>query len=131
MGSSRRNVSGNWDLIVAVVQLFFLFDLIVCDGRNCVSFVEPMASAAGKFRVWITEDPQDEGIHMVTNNNLHFDYDGWPDDNYVRLGSRAKGWVLLDEVPLGYEVWRQLNNFPPEYPEESKTNTSAGDEAKK
>lgn len=96
-----------------------------------VSFVEPMASAAGKFRVWITEDPQDEGIHMVTNNNLHFDYDGWPDDNYVRLGSRAKGWVLLDEVPLGYEVWRQLNNFPPEYPEESKTNTSAGDEAKK
>lgn len=86
-----------------------------------VSSVEPMATASGKFRVWVTEDPQDKGIHIVTNNNRHIDYDGWPDDNFVRLGSRAKGWVLLDEVPLGYEVWRQLNNFPPEYPEDIKT----------
>ena len=26
---------------------------------------------------------------------------------------RANGWVLLDEVGLGYELWRRLNGFPP------------------
>jgi hypothetical protein len=25
----------------------------------------------------------------------------------------AKGWVLLDRVSLGFEVWRQFNGFPP------------------
>jgi hypothetical protein len=26
---------------------------------------------------------------------------------------RANGWVLLDVVSLGYELWRQFNGFPP------------------
>lgn len=95
-----------------------------------VSSVEPMATSAGKFRVWVIEDPQDEGIHMVVNETRQIDYDGWPDDNFVRLGSRAKGWILLDEVPLGYEVWRQLNNFPPEYPEQTKTDSISNEKKK-
>lgn len=37
----------------------------------------------------------------------------WPDERYLRLGSRVKGWVQLNEVSLGYELWRQLNGFPP------------------
>jgi hypothetical protein len=37
----------------------------------------------------------------------------WPDERFVRFGSRARAWVLLEEVKLGYELWRQLNNFPP------------------
>ncbi|MEI6541633.1 MAG: hypothetical protein WCO86_19235 [Planctomycetota bacterium] len=28
-------------------------------------------------------------------------------------GVRANGWVLLEQVPLWFEVWRQLNGFPP------------------
>jgi hypothetical protein len=32
---------------------------------------------------------------------------------YLRQGVRANGWVMLKTVPLGYEVWRQLNGFPP------------------
>jgi adhesin transport system membrane fusion protein len=31
----------------------------------------------------------------------------------MRQGVRAVGWVLLDEVSLGFELWRQLNGFPP------------------
>ena len=65
-----------------------------------VDFVEPVANANGRFNVWITQDPND---------------DPWPDANFVRLGSNARGWVLLEEVRLGYEIWRQLNNFPPKY----------------
>jgi len=26
---------------------------------------------------------------------------------------RANGWVLLNIVPIGYELWRQFNGFPP------------------
>lgn len=25
----------------------------------------------------------------------------------------AKGWIVLDRVSLGFEIWRQLNGFPP------------------
>lgn len=37
----------------------------------------------------------------------------WPSQRYLRQGVRANGWVLLNQVTLGYEVWRQLNGFPP------------------
>jgi adhesin transport system membrane fusion protein len=37
----------------------------------------------------------------------------WPSTRFLRQGTRANGWVLLDEVGLGYEAWRRLNGFPP------------------
>ncbi|ADB17423.1 secretion protein HlyD [Pirellula staleyi DSM 6068] len=37
----------------------------------------------------------------------------WPSKQFLRQGARANGWVMLNEVRLGYEVWRQLNGFPP------------------
>jgi len=66
--------------------------------EGVVSFVEPVADDNGLFTVWIEPAP---------------DAEPWPDDDSTRLGSRAKAWVLLEEVQLGYELWRQLNNFPP------------------
>ncbi len=63
-----------------------------------VVYVEPVADQTGRFQVWIAPDENDAP---------------WPGENSVRLGSRVKAWVLLEEVRLGYELWRQLNNFPP------------------
>ena len=37
----------------------------------------------------------------------------WPAYPYLRQGVRAHGWVLLDSVSIGWEIWRQLNGFPP------------------
>jgi multidrug efflux pump subunit AcrA (membrane-fusion protein) len=37
----------------------------------------------------------------------------WPSSNYLRQGVRVIGWVLLDTVSLGWELWRQFNGFPP------------------
>ena len=37
----------------------------------------------------------------------------WPEPRFLRQGVRTKGFVLLDEVSLGYELWRQANGFPP------------------
>lgn len=73
-------------------------DIALGTFGGIVDFVEPVADQNGQFNVWVSPDPDDYG---------------WPNENYVRLGSRVKGWVLLEEVKLGYEIWRQLNNFPP------------------
>lgn len=37
----------------------------------------------------------------------------WPKE--LRVGSGAQGIILLNNVPLWYEIWRQLNGFPPDY----------------
>ena len=63
-----------------------------------VTFVEPVADLNGNFTVWIEPDPTGAA---------------WPDHDSARLGSRVRAWILLEEVRLGYELWRQLNNFPP------------------
>ena len=77
-------------------------DMGVGTFGGIVDFVEPVANAQGRFRVWIVPDPE---------------MGDWPDERYVRLGSRVRGWILLEEVRLGYELWRQLNNFPPLNPQ--------------
>ena len=70
--------------------------------------VDPSAQASGRFRVLVVEDKVDGDVP-------------WPDDRFVRFGASARGWVLLETVPVGYEVWRQLNNFPPRLPETQTT----------
>ncbi len=62
-----------------------------------VALIDPGDSGTGKFRILVTPD----------------DKSGWPSNRYLRQGVRAKGWVLLRQVRLGYEVWRRLNGFPP------------------
>jgi membrane fusion protein, adhesin transport system len=45
----------------------------------------------------------------------------WP--KQIRMGSGVFGWVMLQDVPVWYEIWRQLNAFPPtldKMPEEEK-----------
>ncbi len=63
-----------------------------------VSLVDPTDSGNGRFRMLVVPDADDTP---------------WPDDRWLRQGVRAKGWVLLDRVRLWYEIWRQLNAFPP------------------
>lgn len=63
-----------------------------------VQVIDPAVSLNGRFRVMVTPDPDDEP---------------WPSDRFLRLGAQARGWVQLDTVSVGFELWRQLNNFPP------------------
>ena len=88
------------------------------EGWPAVQFVGWPSVAVGTFggkvnRVFPTDDGLGNFRVVVTPDN-HFDReDGWPDNRYLRQGVRANGWVLLKQVPLGYEIWRQLNGFPP------------------
>ncbi|MCO5170172.1 MAG: HlyD family secretion protein [Planctomycetes bacterium] len=61
-----------------------------------VAFVDATDDGAGKFRILVVPD-EDEP---------------WPEKRFLRQGVRAKGWVLLDQVTLGYELWRRINGFP-------------------
>ncbi len=72
-----------------------------------VQAVDPSAQPNGRFRVLISEDP----------NEPH----PWPDERYVRFGATVRAWIQLETVPVGYELWRQLNNFPPQLPEAAAT----------
>lgn len=71
-----------------------------------VDFVDAAADERGMTRVVVVPD---DPAH-------------WPDGRYLRQGTRVHGWVLLNEVPLGFELWRQFNGFPPALldPEEAK-----------
>jgi multidrug resistance efflux pump len=55
----------------------------------------------GKYRVLVEPDPNDEA---------------WP--KQVRIGSGTFGWVMLKTVSVGYELWRNLNAFPPDFLDE-------------
>ena len=63
-----------------------------------VMLVDSTDTGEGKFRILVRKDPNDEP---------------WPSTTYLRQGVRANGWVLLRQVPLGYELWRLFNGFPP------------------
>jgi len=62
-----------------------------------VELIDPIDDGTGKFRVVIFPDAVEE----------------WPSAQYLRLGARCVGWILLDEVPVGWELWRRFNGFPP------------------
>lgn len=68
------------------------------DGR--IRVVDQSASANGKFRLWVVPE--------TTRRD-------WPPQEQVRQGTQAMGWVILNRVPLWYEMWRRFNLFPPDY----------------
>lgn len=80
-----------------------------------VVYVEPRARDDGRFRVVVQETLDTEDCLRPVGLDLMAARDcGWPPESFVRLGAKAQGWILLDTVSLGFELWRQLNNFPPE-----------------
>ena len=68
------------------------------DGR--IQVVDQSASANKQFRLWVV--PESDGRE-------------WPPSVQVRQGTQVMGWVILNRVPLWYEMWRRFNLFPPDY----------------
>ncbi len=57
--------------------------------------IDQFISENGFYRVLISPDESEKS---------------WPDQ--LRVGAGAEAFFLLSEVPVWYEVWRQLNGFP-------------------
>lgn len=62
-----------------------------------VAIIEQAMSANGKFRVILVPDPTQ---------------DPWPEMNHIKQGTNIKGWISMNKVSIGYEIWRQMNSFP-------------------
>lgn len=90
-------------------------DISVGTFRGEVVFVEPSAGLDGRFRVLVKEPEPTEGCMRadLVNGLPRMGECGWPPESFVRLGANVRGWVLLETVTLGFEIWRLLNNFPP------------------
>jgi multidrug resistance efflux pump len=73
-----------------------------------VILVDPTDNGQGKFRILVGPRPD-----VVTRDGKAVEIRDWPENQWLRQGIRANGWVLLQEVPLWFEIWRQLNGFPP------------------
>ena len=33
----------------------------------------------------------------------------------MKIGTGASGIAILNDVPIWYEIWRNINGFPPDY----------------
>jgi multidrug efflux pump subunit AcrA (membrane-fusion protein) len=60
--------------------------------------VDNFANSEGTFRVLVVPDNKDQP---------------WP--NKLRVGGGAKTMVMLNDVKVGYELWRLINGFPPDF----------------
>jgi multidrug resistance efflux pump len=63
-----------------------------------ITAIESSVSDNGQFRVLVAEDSEEKK---------------WPQN--LRMGGGANGIALLKDVPIYYELWRNINGFPPEY----------------
>lgn len=96
-------------------RMMFLFDgwpAVVFSGWPDLSYgtfpgevkaIDYNISDNGKYRILVVEQ----------------DSKPWPEQ--VRMGSGARGVALLHRVPVWYELWRQLNGFPPDYYNQKKS----------
>ncbi|MCW5910319.1 MAG: HlyD family efflux transporter periplasmic adaptor subunit [Cyclobacteriaceae bacterium] len=76
-----------------------------------VEVIDFVNSKPGEFRILVVPDKEDEP---------------WP--KQIRNGSGTQGWVMLDDVPVWYEIWRQLNGFPPSLYQEPLDMTAPAEE---
>lgn len=79
-----------------------------------IAVIDQNVSPDGRFRVLVTPDSTDEE---------------WPEQ--LRLGSGAYGWAALRNVRVWFEIWRQLNGFPPAIPSAADAESSKNAAAKK
>ena len=72
-----------------------------------VEVIDVVNTHPGQFRILVIPDLKDTA---------------WP--KQIRVGSGTKSWVMLDNVRVWYELWRQLNGFPASLYAEPKSDQS-------
>jgi Multidrug resistance efflux pump len=85
----------------------------IYDGR--VRSADPTPRADGLFRVLVEPMPAKPA---------------WPARRFVRQGSKVRGWIQGDTVTVGYELWRQLNDFPLNFGQEQVAQAENGKDEK-
>jgi multidrug resistance efflux pump len=68
-----------------------------------VAVIDYVNTKDNKYRILVVPDKNDKP---------------WP--TQLRIGTGVYGWFMLRDVPIWYEIWRQLNGFPPSLDEEPR-----------
>jgi len=71
--------------------------------RGSILFIEKTIQENGKYRILVTPDPSSKD---------------WP--NMLAIGTGASAVALLNDVPIWYELWRNINGFPADYYQQKK-----------
>ncbi len=102
------------------------------EGWPAVQFAGWPSVAVGTFggRV-VSIDETDDGKGRFRLQVRPDEDTKWPSHRFLRQGVRANGWVMLQRVRLGYEIWRKLNGFPPVVAEEEPAGSSSKNEKAK
>ena len=120
MGEASLNFAG-WP----AVQFVGWPSIAVGTFAGRVKVMDAIDDGNKRFRVIITPDEE-----LIRSGKE----EPWPKLDQLRPGAEVNGWVMLDTVSLGFELWRQFNAFPPTVQRgpigEKKTN-GAIDETKK
>lgn len=74
--------------------------------------IDNFTSNQNLYRVLVAPDPDDIP---------------WPEA--IRVGAGVNAMTLLNDVPIAYEIWRQINGFPPNFYEDAKSQTGDKKEA--
>ena len=93
--------------------------LLIFDGWPAFVFSGWPNQSYGTFRgtvMAIDNVANEKGLYRVLISPSETFYRDWP--NELRVGTGAEVSLLLNDVPIWYEFWRQLNGFPPDYYEE-------------
>jgi hypothetical protein len=69
-----------------------------------ITVIDAVDDGTSRYRIWVEPDKK-----AIQNGQEQ----SWPTSRYLRPGSKSIGWVMLDTVPLWFELWRQFNAFPP------------------
>lgn len=105
-----------------VMSIFDGFPAIVFSGWPDSSYgtfagkvvaVESNISANGMFKALIVEDKNEKR---------------WPPK--IKMGTGVQGIAILNDVPIWYELWRNINGFPPDYYEVTNAKSAKDEKAK-
>lgn len=93
--------------------------LLVFDGWPAFVFSGWPNQSYGAFRgrvIAVDNVANENGMYRILISPYQETEKPWPTE--LRVGTGAEVSLLLNDVPLWYEFWRQLNGFPPDYYEE-------------
>lgn len=75
--------------------------------------VESNISPNGLFKALVIEDKKEKK---------------WPPK--IKMGTGVQGIAILNDVPIWYELWRNINGFPPDYYEVTNTKSAKDEKSK-
>jgi len=83
------------------------------EGWPVIVFAGWQNASFGTFggEIMVIDKVDTDGLYRILIVPDKVEQKPWP--SILPIGSGVKGWIMLNDVPIWYELWRELNGFPP------------------